>query len=210
MIDLTGKKFGRLTVVKRVGTDNQRNPMWLCKCDCGNEKVIRGNGLKSGNTKSCGCLAKENAQQRLKFLNYKTGQYKSRLYRIWTSMKTRCYNDNNSETYKRYGARGITVCDEWRDNFKAFYDWAMANGYTDELTIDRIDNDGNYCPENCRWVTLQIQNRNRRTTRIITFNGKTQCMLDWANELGVKVNTMIARFHRGWSVERALTESVKK
>lgn len=209
MIDLTGKTFGRLTVVKRVGTDNQRNPIWLCKCECGNEKIIRGNNLKSGNTKSCGCLAREDSTERFGKLNYKTGQYKSRLYRIWTSMKTRCYNENASDTYQRYGGRGITVCDEWRDDFKAFYDWAMVNGYLDELTIERIDNDGNYCPENCRWANLHDQNRNRRSNRMFTFNGKTQCMLDWANELGIKPITMIARFRRGWTVEQAFTTPVK-
>lgn len=204
MIDLTGKKFGMLTVIKRDGADNQRNPTWLCKCDCGNEKIVRGNLLKSGNTKSCGCINRE----KVKMLNFVTGAYKSRLHRIWDAMKQRCLNQKNNN-YHRYGARGIMVCEEWRNNFKAFYDWAMGNGYTDDLTIDRIDNDGNYCPENCRWATLHEQNRNRRTSRMITFNGKTQCMLDWAKELEIKPITMVARFRRGWSVERAFNTPIK-
>ena len=161
MIDLTNKKFGKLTVVKRFGTDNQRNPTWLCECDCGNQKIIRGNLLKSGNTTSCGCISKE----RISKLNFITGQYKSRLHRIWAAMKTRCYNPNSC-SYKNYGARGITVCDEWKNDFQSFYEWSMENNYSEKLTIDRINNDGNYEPSNCRWATWKEQAQNRRPKSI--------------------------------------------
>lgn len=202
---MIGKRFGRLTVIEEAGRNSHRFIQWKCLCDCGREKIVSGHNLRSGNTKSCGCVTKE----KVKMLNYVTGQSRSRLHRIWDSMKSRCYNENVPH-YHRYGARGIIICEEWRNNFKAFYDWAMSHGYTDELTIDRIDNDGNYCPENCRWVTLHEQNRNRRTNRMITFDGKTQCMSDWAKELGIKPITLLGRFSRGWSVERALTTPVSR
>lgn len=136
-------------------------------------------------------------------INYKTGQYKSRLYHTWINMKTRCHTPTAWE-YKNYGARGIIICEEWRHDFKAFYDWAMGNGYTDDLTIDRIDNDGNYCPENCRWVDRVTQNRNQRNSRWFTYKGETKHLFDWADEFGINRNTLVGRLHRGWSIEKAL------
>lgn len=205
MIDLTGKKFGKLTVLKRVGTDGHRNPTWLCECECGNKKVIRGNSLKSGNTTSCGCVAKE----RIRNLNLITGQYKSRLHRIWSSMKTRCYNIHHN-SFNLYGGRGITVCDEWKNDFKEFYNWAMSNGYQENLTIDRINNDGNYEPSNCRWVDVKTQSNNRRTNVNITFEGKTQNITRWAIEKNIPQKTLISRLWRGMSIEKALTKPVRK
>ena len=201
---MIGKKFGKLTVIEDAGRSPRRYILWKCRCECGNETIVTSNNLRSGNTKSCGCVGKA----KVKMLNYVTGAYKSRLHRIWDSMKSRCYNENMTY-FQRYGGRGVTVCDEWRNNFKAFYDWAMSNGYTDELTIDRIDNNGNYSPENCRWSTMKEQSRNRRTNHQITWNGKTMCISAWANELGINVNTIIARFGRGWDVERTFTTPVK-
>ena len=196
---MIGKRFGRLTVVEEAGRDKHRSILWKCKCDCGGESIVRTHNLRCGNSTSCGCLHRE----KTKMINYKTGQYKSRIYHTWINMKTRCHTPTAWE-YKNYGARGIVICDEWRNDFKAFYNWAMENGYTDELTIDRIDNDGNYCPENCRWVDRVTQNRNQRNTRLITYNGETKHLFDWADEFGINRNTLAGRLYRGWSIERAL------
>ena len=128
----------------------------------------------------------------------KHGLRKTRLYRIWANIKTRCYNQNDPH-FKRWGARGITVCDEWKNDFKSFYDWSMSNGYSDELTIDRIDNNGNYEPSNCRWVSVYEQNKNKRNVKFITYNGKTQSIVEWTHELGLGKETIRERLKRGWS-----------
>lgn len=156
-IDLTGQKFGRLTVLER--TENKGIQVcWKCQCDCENITTTTSYHLRHGHTQSCGCLQKERTVKA-----HKThGKLQTRLHGIWTGMKARCFNPNR-KMYQYYGGRGIKVCDEWKDSFQAFYDWAMSNGYEDHLTIDRIDNDGNYCPENCRWVSVQTQNCNKRS-----------------------------------------------
>lgn len=136
---------------------------------------------------------------------YKHGKKKTRLYRIWLNMKNRCHNPRTPR-FKDYGGRGITVCDEWKDNFQAFYDWAMANGYSDDLTIDRKDNDKGYSPDNCRWTTNLIQGNNSRHNHTVTYQGKTQSLSDWARTLGVSFHLLSNRInHYGWSVERAFT-----
>lgn len=152
MKDLTGQRFGSLVVLGLDGHYGKRRH-WRCVCDCGNEKVLSTNRLKQG-TISCGCKKGQHGAK----VKHK------RLYRIFTGMKSRCYNPN-ATGYARWGGRGITICDEWRYDFFAFHDWAMANGYADGLTIDRIDNDGNYCPENCRWATKAEQNRNKSNVK---------------------------------------------
>ncbi len=145
LVDLTGKRFGRLTVIRRDGEDKFLQAMWLCECDCGIKVRVRGRGLRTGNTKSCGCYRNEAT-----IATHTThGMRHSRIYNVWHTIKARCFNENNP-SYHLYGGRGITVCDEWRE-FVPFYEWAMANGYEENLSIVRINNDGNYEPSNCRW-----------------------------------------------------------
>ena len=163
--DLTGSKFGRLTVIERQGSNKHGRPLWLCECECKKRIIKSSQALISSHTQSCGCL-------RMEVLNKshtKHGLKGTRLYEIWKSMKKRCCNPKQTN-YKNYGGRGITVCDEWKKDFQAFYDWAMAHGYDanasrGECTIDRIDANGNYCPGNCRWITIAEQQRNKRNNK---------------------------------------------
>lgn len=200
-IDLTGKKFGRLTVIERAENKNGRI-MWKCQCECGKIVIIQNYNLKSGHTKSCGCYRKDNPQGKTH------NKSNTRLYTIWENIKQRCYNPNNNR-YKNYGARGITVCDKWKE-FMPFYNWAMANGYRDDLTIDRIDVNGNYEPSNCRWATPKEQANNTRQNRMITYNGKTQTLAQWADEMNIDYRALWARINQcHWSIDKAFNMPVK-
>lgn len=202
--DLAGKKFGRLTVIERYAKNTkQEKPQWICKCDCGNEHIVPSASLVSGDTRSCGCLSKETKR------TYKHGMTHSKLYSVWRNMIDRCYREKN-HAYKDYGGRGIYVCDEWRNDFKAFYDWAIKAGYGEGLSIDRSDNNGPYSPENCRWETPLEQANNRRANRLITFQGETKSLTQWSREYGHNYAMVQRRLNRGWSVETALTTPSKR
>lgn len=163
--DLTGQTFGRLTAIRRAANRMSRGGhsrvYWHCQCKCGREVIVNSTNFRYGNTKSCGCLRRERTLKP----KYTHGMANSRLYRIWKAMKTRCSNPN-PESWKNYGGRGIRVCSEWQNSFENFRDWSLANGYSENLTIDREDNDGNYEPGNCRWITRKRQCRNKTNNKM--------------------------------------------
>lgn len=156
--DRTGNKYGRLTVVGRASNamhpNGKSSTRWVCLCDCGKTVTVLGDNLESGHTKSCGCISTETPA------NLRHGMVGTRLYNVWTNMKQRCYNED-CPSFERYGGRGITVCDEWKDDFEAFAEWANENGFSESLTIDRVDNNSGYSPDNCRWTTMLIQRHNQ-------------------------------------------------
>ena len=204
--DLTGQTFGKLTVIKRQGVSPNGHTVWLCKCECGNFTEVNRTNLLNESTKSCGCYAKEKLCNR----NHIHGLVRTPLYTVWANMKERCLNAK-SHKYPIYGGRGITVCDEWLHDFQAFYDWSMANGYEKGLTLDRKDVNGNYEPSNCRWATVKQQANNTRTNKLITYNGKTQTVSEWADELGIKYSTLYNRlFTKKWDIKKALTTEVRR
>lgn len=191
--DLTGQKFGLLTVIGLAETDT-RKTYWVCKCDCGNMKTVRSDSLLCGAIKSCGCIKRKQDGVNLT-KNHRHKMSGTRIYSEWQGMKGRCYN-KGSARYADWGGRGIEVCEQWRNSFESFYTWAMANGYQDNLTIDRIDNNGNYCPENCRWVGQQEQCRNRRSNINITIGNSTRTLMEWCEIFQVDYTNVNARYHR--------------
>lgn len=197
-IDLSGKRFGRLVVTNEFLITKEGRRKWKCLCDCGNIAYVVTNNLTGGHTKSCGCWNME-----VKSTSHKKhGMCNSRIYRIWCNMKSRCECKSN-DAYKLYGQRGISVCEDWK-TFESFEKWAMLNGYSDNLTIDRIDVNGNYCPENCRWATCKQQGNNTRSCRFITYNGDTKTMREWEEHLGLGRGVISFRLKNGWTEEESL------
>ena len=190
---MVGKKFNNLTVLEETEQrTNSGNKVYKCLCDCGNITYVSGVDLRKNRVKSCGCL-----HSTINKLS------KHKLYRTYMRMKRRCYNKND-EHYKYYGDRGITICQDWLNDFMKFYNWSINNGYKDNLTIDRIDVNGNYEPSNCRWVDMKHQANNKRNNVCLTYNGKTQTIARWANELHINSKNIYNRYYRGWSDKECL------
>jgi hypothetical protein len=207
-VDLTNQRYGRIVVISYYGYKNGRTA-WNCECDCGNKFVTMGHSLRTGKTTSCGCYRHEREIE----ANIKHGLKDHPLYKIHSRMKGRCYNKNN-QRYKTYGARGIKVCDEWlgENGVVNFYNWAIQNGYKEEklpsginkYSIDRINNDGNYEPNNCRFTTNIIQARNRTNNRKIKLNNKIQTLIEWCEEFDLDYSLVNKRINNGWEIEKAL------
>lgn len=200
--NLKGQKFGNLFVIERKGSDEKGQALWLCKCDCGVEKIIRGHDLKCG-TKSCGCSRIKNTGL------YQHGLSKTKLHGLWRNIKDRCYNQKN-KSYSFYGGRGIKMCDEWFSDFVSFYNWSYLNGYKEGLQIDRIDTNGDYSPENCRWVDKLVQANNTRRNVYVTINGETKSVPEWSRILGVNQRSVHTRISKGWDPVLALTTPFKR
>lgn len=197
--DLKGREFGFWKVIERAENHpTTRSAQWLCECVCGKRRIVRASALRTGRSKSCGCHKND--------YNKTHGGKGTRLYEIWRQMRYRCENPNN-QAYEKYGARGITVCDEWHD-FAQFRAWAIDNGYDENLSIDRIDNDKGYCPGNCRWVSSYVQMNNRRMCNVLEFNGEKLTLSQWADKTGIPRSTLLNRIKRGWDVEETLTKPV--
>ena len=199
-INIKGERFGRLVAVEFVRKTAARKSCWSCRCDCGKTAYVPVTDLTSGKTKSCGCLKKEVVSKRF----IKHGDTGSRLYGIWQGMKGRCYNKKR-ETYKYYGGKGVAVCDEWLNDYDSFKEWSLKNGYSEELTIDRIDYNGNYEPENCRWVTKEAQAANTSKNYRITINNSTRHLSEWCKIFCVRYDIVYGRLRSGWSEVEALT-----
>lgn len=203
--DLTGMRFGKLTVLEYTNKRNlNRNILWRCLCDCGNEIYVATSCLNSGHTKSCGC-GKNNFVEMGK-IGGKIGKHhlsRTRLYKCYNHMINRCHNSSNIQ-YKDYGGRGITVCEEWKNDFISFYNWAMSNGYKDDLTIDRIDVNGNYEPSNCRWVNKYLQANNKRNNVYITCNNETLTIAQWSNRLNINYWNIRRKIQKGWTIQQII------
>lgn len=197
-VDITGNKYGRLTVIERVDNALDGQSRWLCECTCGNTTIVSKGNLKSGNVKSCGCLAKEIKPAKTH------GESRTRLYKIWFDMKRRC-SEKYKDYFPEYHRKGIKVCKEWQ-TYEPFRDWALSHGYQDNLTIDRRDNDGNYEPNNCKWVDVKAQSNNRSSCIYITYNNKTQTMMQWCEELNLDYYLIHNRIHKlNWTFEKAIS-----
>lgn len=200
-IDLTGQRFGKLlveSIAPKRKSGNQYVTMWNCVCDCGNKTVVRSGDLRNGKTITCG-------NKRIHSHRATHGMCGTRIYNIWVCMKTRCNNISDD----RYGGRGISVCEEWKDDFQSFYDWSILNGYEDNLTIERKDVNGNYCPENCCWIPLAEQGLNKRNNVFIEINGEIKILSEWSKEYNIPKETLRYRVKKGMSENKLLKRRVK-
>lgn len=206
--EMIGKRFGRLVVVRRVENhyypSGRHDACYECCCDCGNTVNVLGIHLRSGHTVSCGCFRVDTSRQTMTV----HGKTNTRLYTIWKNVHARCTNQNHND-YPNYGGRGITVCDEWKHNFQAFEEWAINHGYADDLSLDRIDVNGNYEPCNCRWVSQKDQCNNTRSNIYVTINEQTMTLKQWTEALGLNYGTIVSRVSRGWDPITALTTPVR-
>lgn len=205
-IDLTGQRFGRLVVVERAQNIGARTA-WLCKCQCGNEHIALGGNLRQGNATSCGCYHREIASK----VNTKHQKSRDKNYIEWSGIKTRCYNEMFDQ-YINYGGRGITMCDRWRESFEAFYEDVSKLPHFGEkgYSLNRIDNDGNYEPNNVEWSDKIVQANNKRNNRLLTYNGKTQTMAQWSKDKKIPSSVIFKRLSLGWSVDEILTKPVRQ
>ena len=204
IIDSTGLVYNRLTalypVVSLPENPKRRRVKWMCECECGNMTMVDSTALRTGTVRSCGCLKTEMWNK----ARTKHGKHGTPEYSAWLGLRKRCNNPNGTK-YQNYGGRGIVVCERW-DSFENFLS-DMGERPSAKHSVDRIDNDGNYCPENCRWATMKEQSRNKTTTRLIEFDGRSMCAVDWGDYLGIRHATITQRLHRGWSVEDTLTRN---
>lgn len=195
--NIVGKRFGRLIALEKTIFKNRK--YWICKCDCGKSTLVTYSDLKRSHTTSCGCYHTERIR------SAKThGVSRTRIYKIYKGMKQRCYNSNNPN-YKDYGLKGVKVCDEWLDDPSAFYEWSIKNGYKPSLTIDRIDSNKGYSPNNCRWATRLQQSNNLNTNKVIEFKGESRNLSEWSKITKINYSTLQQRFNRDWTTEEALT-----
>lgn len=198
---MIGKKFGKLCVLSELDERAKGGgKQYRCKCECGNITIVRSDHLKNGHTTSCGC-------NKIMITSHRKSN--TRMFKIWDKIKQRCYNHNDI-SYKNYGKRGIKMCDEWRNDFMKFYNWSITHCYNDNLSIDRIDVNGNYEPNNCRWVDNETQQNNKRNTVYITYNGKTQSVSQWCRELKLNLSTVYYRAKRGYTAEYSLFKKGSK
>ena len=190
LIDMTGERYGKLVVIARSPVNNKQNkPLWVCKCDCGKYTTTTRRRLINGQTKSCGCYRRELSKEQ----HTTHGMKRTRLYRIWTGIKDRCLNPN-SKYWNKYGGRGITVCEDWSSDFVKFHDWSLANGYQDDLTIDRIDNDKGYSPDNCRWTSYLVQENNRGNNIRYEVDGEIITITDLCRREGLSRREVAKRY----------------
>lgn len=202
-IDLTGQRFGHWSVIQSMGAERQGKPVrWLCRCDCGTERIVCESHLRNGSSQSCGCTRRDNPNHPKRT----HGESRSRLYHTWKSIKARCNPKTTVERSQRdYAGRGIRVCEEWENSYEAFRDWALSNGYDDTLTIERIDVNRGYEPQNCTFIPFEQQPVNRRNT-LLTVNGVTKTKQEWAGDIGINLRTLSSRLNKlHWSPERAVS-----